>query len=190
MVTADNTSLVNVQGGISGLASGTTYHCQLYGSNIDGITSGGDVTFTTPIPPPPAVVVTLAPADITSSSALLQGTINGEGSLNWLGYFQWGTTTSYGNNTPTFYYSGGLSGPNATYPESAAISGLAPNMTYHYRLVSYNQNPNEALGNNVIFDFRFRDAGTTHGHDHGGQRHKLDRSDLERHGQPQQRGRA
>ena len=151
VVTADNTSLVNVQGGISGLASGTTYHCQLYGSNIDGITSGGDVTFTTPIPPPPAVVVTLAPADITSSSALLQGTINGEGSLNWLGYFQWGTTTSYGNNTPTFYYSGGLSGPNATYPESAAISGLAPNMTYHYRLVSYNQNPNEALGNDVTF---------------------------------------
>jgi uncharacterized repeat protein (TIGR01451 family) len=150
LVAGSNNAAFNVPSGITGLASGTTYHYQLYGSNVDGLSSGGDQTFTTPIPPPPAIVETFAPSNITSSSAQLQGTINGEGSLNWLGFFQWGTTTSYGNNTPNFYYPGTF-GPNVTYPESAAISGLSPNTTYHYRLVSYNENPNEALGNDVTF---------------------------------------
>ena len=149
LVYGSNTAPVSVGVGINGLAAGTTYHFQLYGSNSDGISSGGDVTFTTPIPPPAAIVATFAPSNITSTSALLQGTVNGEGST-WLGFYEWGTTTSYGNTTANFYYPG-TSGPGATYPETAALSGLAPNTTYHYRIDAYNGNPNEALGNDVTF---------------------------------------
>ena len=149
VVTGDNTSPVYRQSPISGLTYGTTYHCQLYGSNAVGVTSGGDQTFTTPIPPPMAIAATFAPTNITSSSALLQGTVNGEGSF-WLCFFQWGTTTSYGNTTANSYYPGTF-GPYATYPESAAISGLSPNTTYHCRIVAANGNPNEALGNDVTF---------------------------------------
>lgn len=148
-VYGSNNAPVNVQGGATGLAYGTTYHFQLFSSNVDGASSGGDQTFTTPIPPPAAIVATFAPSNITSTSALLQGTINGEGST-WIGFFEWGTSTSYGHTTANFYYPG-TSGPYAMYPESMAISGLSPNTTYHYRIDAYNGNPAEAVGNDVTF---------------------------------------
>lgn len=50
--------------------------------------------------------------------------------VNW--YFEWGTTTSYGNNT----FGGTVDGFDPI-PVSEQISGLEAGVTYHYRLVAY-----------------------------------------------------
>jgi formylglycine-generating enzyme required for sulfatase activity len=147
VVGGSNTVPVAVDFNLSYLALGTTYHFQLYGSNVDGLSSGGDLTFTTAAAPPDAFVLTTGASSVTANSAVLNGSINPEGS-GALGFFQWGTDTSYGNTTPNFYP------PLQNYDAvnvSNSISGLAPNTAYHYRIVGYNSGPDEAIGNDVTF---------------------------------------
>ena len=71
---------------------------------------------------------------VSLSSATLNGTVNANTS-NATPSFEYGLTTSYGTTiaaTP-----GSVSG-NTTTPISAAISGLLPNSTYHYRAFATN----------------------------------------------------
>jgi hypothetical protein len=78
-------------------------------------------------------VSTGSASGITTSSATLNGTINPNGaSTNY--YFQWGTTTSYGNSTATVSAGSGTS-PVAV---SANITGISTGTTYHFRLVATN----------------------------------------------------
>jgi len=146
VVSGSNTTAVTVQIGITGLSPGTTYHFQLYGSNSDGISSGGDLILTTPTALPDAIVQTFAASNITSTSAQLNGSVNPNGT-ELVGWFQWGTTTSYGNDTPNFYESGDFQ----VVGESYTLTNLTPNTTYHYQIVAYNSGPTEALGNDVVF---------------------------------------
>jgi len=77
---------------------------------------------------------TTGPAtNVTDTTATLTGTVspNREDTTY---YFQYGTTTDYGTQTPTQ----GPVGGNAERNVDAAITGLAPNTTYHYRLVASN----------------------------------------------------
>lgn len=48
--------------------------------------------------------------------------------------FEYGTTTAYGSSSPTQTLAGGL----ASLPISTTLSGLAPDTTYHFRLVAAN----------------------------------------------------
>jgi formylglycine-generating enzyme required for sulfatase activity len=149
VVAGTNTGPVLVQELIIELAPATTYHFQLYGSNSDGIASGGDLTFTTSAPLPDALVQTFAASNVTTTSAVLLGNVNNNGSA-FVGEFEWGTTTNYGDdsNDNQFY-----DFPNQFQPvdESYVLTNLAPNTTYHYRIVGYNGGPDEALGNDVVF---------------------------------------
>jgi hypothetical protein len=70
---------------------------------------------------------------ITGRSAQLKGTVNPNGSSTTY-YFQWGTTTAYGNTTPSQSAGSGTS----DIAVSANLSGLAPHTYYHYRLVASN----------------------------------------------------
>ena len=76
---------------------------------------------------------TNAATDLTATTATLNGTVspNREDTTY---YFQYGTTTEYGSQTPT---QGPISG-NAGRNVEAAISGLTPSTTYHYRVVASN----------------------------------------------------
>jgi autotransporter-associated beta strand protein len=76
---------------------------------------------------PPPSVVTGEVADLTDSSATLQGTVtpNGTGTV----FFQYGTSTAYGSATPGVE----VSGVNAL-PITAPLIGLNPLTTYHYRI--------------------------------------------------------
>ena len=65
------------------------------------------------------------------SSATLSGTVNPNGTDTSY-FFQYGTTTAYGTNTP----SAGAGAGTADEPASANLTGLAPSTTYHYRLVA------------------------------------------------------
>lgn len=135
------TANVKVSAPSASLAPATTYHYRLVATNGAGTTLGSDVSFKTPRTPTP-VVSTGHVKDVTQTSATLTGTVNPEGQASGY-YFQYGTTPAYGGQTPMF--SAGAGTKSVTL--SAAIGPLAPDTTYHYRLVASN------------------DAGTTYGHD-------------------------
>ena len=85
----------------------------------------------TPLP----IVTTGFASSITANSATLNGSVNPNG-LATTAYFQWGTTTSYGNNTPPESIGSGTTALNVYEPISG--SGLNPNNTYHFQLVANN----------------------------------------------------
>jgi hypothetical protein len=82
---------------------------------------------------PPPTVLTGAPTPIQTTGATLHGTVN-PNSLATSYHFDFGTTTSYGSSTPAADAGAGT----ADAPASAALTGLKPNTTYHYRLVATN----------------------------------------------------
>jgi hypothetical protein len=107
--------------------------------------SGGTLSLTLPpqsitllvvMPSGPRVaptVTTSAASNVTSSSATLNGRVNPNG-LATTAYFQWGTTTAYGNTTSAQSLGNGTT----EGPVAANLVGLAPHTTYHVRAVATN----------------------------------------------------
>lgn len=96
--------------------------------------------------PPPPTATTLAATAIFSTSAVLNGTINANGTST-VPVFDYGLTTSYGSKitaTPSE-----VTGSATTFV-STQLTGLSPGTTYHYRLTgtSIGGTSNSA---NVIF---------------------------------------
>ena len=78
-----------------------------------------------------AVATATQPAtNVTATGATLNGTVDGPATI----FFQWGTTTGYGNSTPEQTVTG-------SGPVSATLSTLSAATTYHYRLVVVNGMP-------------------------------------------------
>ena len=73
-------------------------------------------------------VATGAATDVTTTGATLNGTVNPNGAATTVS-FEWGTTTAYGQTTADEAVGAGT-GAQAI---SAALTGLAPCTTYHYR---------------------------------------------------------
>ena len=82
---------------------------------------------------------------ITSTSATLNGTVNPEGQATTYD-FEYGTTTSYGSQTATGDVGAGTAGVKV----SAQLASLAPETTYHYRVVATNAS-GTTLGADVSF---------------------------------------
>jgi phosphodiesterase/alkaline phosphatase D-like protein len=138
------TTLVGKSEGISGLASGTTYHYRLVASSAVGTTIGADKTFSTT--KPPKVLVGTA-TGITATEATLHGEVNPEGSATAY-VFSYGETTSYGSLAPK---SPASMGSGTSYVAvSQTITGLKPATTYHYNVAAQN-----ALGIGVGTDKTF-----------------------------------
>jgi glycerol-3-phosphate acyltransferase PlsY len=89
------------------------------------------------IPQAPAAA-TSNPSQVLEKQATLNGFLNPRG-LPTSYWFEYGTTPSYGNSTPTVAAGAGKSDLAA----SATINGLQPNTTYYYRL-----NTENAVGRN------------------------------------------
>lgn len=94
-------------------------------------------------------VVTGAATGVTHTSAVLNGTVNPNGSSTTY-YFQWGLTTGYGVDGKA--RSAGSGSKRVSAQETAA--DLIPGTTYHYRLVATNQ-----FGTTVGSDRTFKTAG-------------------------------
>ena len=112
---------------VSGLTPGTLYHFQAVAQGSTTV-YGDDMTFTTSTGA--LAVSTSNAAGVTATSATLNGnlaSLGGAGSVNV--YFQYGLTTSYGSTTAT-------QAKSSTGTFNAAISGLAPSTTYHFRAVA------------------------------------------------------
>lgn len=90
--------------------------------------------------------VTGAASNIEDDSATLNGTVNPNG-VSTTTFFQWGTSTSYGNITPITNIGSG----NITLPFAANITGLTPGTTYHYRIVAVNSKGTN-MGADATFD--------------------------------------
>jgi len=135
-------STQNVAIGISGLAPNTTYHVRVVAVNASGTSTGSDVTFATTGRP---LVSTGAASGVGSNAATLGGAVDPNGhAASW--FFQYGTTTGYGTQTPTRSSSSRSGVQNVT----EAIAGLKPSTTYHFRLVGSN-GVGTTFGNDATF---------------------------------------
>ena len=116
------------------LHAGTTYYYRLAAENESGTSYGATRTFETP-----TAVEGLSSEPVTGlqpTSATLNGTLTPNG-VDAHYYFQWGKTASYGNEAPLPPGEDAGSGIGAVAAK-AELTGLAPNTTYHYRLVATN----------------------------------------------------
>ena len=92
-------------------------------------------------------VATTPPSSVTTSAATLAGQLDANDAAIGSCAFEYGTTTAYGSNAPCT----GAPAPAAgAQPVSAAVSGLSPNTTYHYRLAASSAR-GATLGGDVAF---------------------------------------
>jgi hypothetical protein len=124
------TSAVNVSAPVGGLRVGVVYHFRLVGESSAGTTHGPDQSFTLRSAPN---ATTGSVSSVSATSAILHGGVNPNGQdTSW--HFEFGTSTSYGMSTATKGAGSGTGSVNV----SAALGGLVPGTTYHYRLVATN----------------------------------------------------
>jgi DNA-binding beta-propeller fold protein YncE len=126
------------------LQPNTVYHFQVVAENSKGAGCQPEATFIT-LPPDP-LASTGAASAITQTAANLAGTVTpgstGPNSdTTWR--FQYGIDTGYtGGSVPATAGDAGVG--TSAVPVSTALAGLAPNTTYHYRLVASNANHDPA----------------------------------------------
>jgi phosphodiesterase/alkaline phosphatase D-like protein len=116
---------------LSGLVSNSTYHFRIVATSPAGTTAGTDATFTTSKAPPTAT--TSSPSLVTSSSAVVNGTLGPNGKTTTY-VVQYGPTTSYGLQTAATAAGSGTT----NVAVHATLSGLRAGTTYHYRLLATN----------------------------------------------------
>ncbi len=115
----------------TGLSNGTTYYYRVCAVDNAQNTSSGTTASATPAGGTPPTVTTGYATNIFATSAVLNGTVNPNGSST-TAYFQYGTTTSYGSTTTSQSMG---SGTTAVSIPGGSISGLTCGTTYHYRAV-------------------------------------------------------
>src|SRR5271165_2681751 len=116
------------------LTPATEYEVRLVAGNLSGTYYGRYESFSTPAYFPPTVELEEA-SSLTETSARLNGAVNPGGVAVTACYFEWGTTTNYGNTVACSALPGSGSDPVAV---SASVAGLDPATPYHFRLVATN----------------------------------------------------
>jgi hypothetical protein len=119
---------------LTGLRPNTTYHYQLVADNqfcSGPCATGSDATFSTLALAPLASAD--SPANLSPNSATLTGSVDPHGVAGSY-HFEYGTTTTYGTSLPEAAVAASESGLGV----SAGIAGLAPDTTYHFRVVASN----------------------------------------------------
>lgn len=123
------------QGEIGELVSNKTYHYRVLATNATGTTYGPDQTFTVP---GPLVVSTSAASEVGQSSANVTGTVDPEGVETYY-YYQYGPTTEYGQRTAPGELGVDVGEGTTPVHAPATLVPLTPGITYHYRLVAWNE---------------------------------------------------
>lgn len=144
------TSPVSVYAKIGHLKPGTTYHYRLVATNSSGTTDGADHAFTTASAsahPNAAGAATGSVENLSSTGAVLTGTVSPNGNTNW--YFLWGTQNNLNQQTTSvplgFFAPIGVAWP--------LEGSLTPATIYQYQLVA-TTGPNNSIktyGNTETF---------------------------------------
>lgn len=134
-ITYYGTGAVSFNSMLYGLMPNTTYYYRAVASNGQGTVYGNMVSFTTGYSGSSgsygSIVTTNSATSIAQDSAILNGYVTPNGS-NTNAWFEWGTTQSLGNATPSINY-----GTNPTSFNNT-LYGLMQNTTYYYRAVANN----------------------------------------------------
>jgi DNA-binding beta-propeller fold protein YncE len=117
---------------LTNLSPGTTYHFRAVANNVNGPAFGPDLTFSTPSVP---TIISTSASGVTETGATLSAGVK-PGFRSTTYHFEFGRTSSYGSSTAE---SGPLGMDNTEHSASAAISGLAPETKYHFRIVAANE---------------------------------------------------
>ena len=117
------TSAVAANVTLTGLLPGTQYHYRVSANGVHSI----DQTFFTRNP----IIDTLPVTDVTSSGAVLNGTVNAGGVTTAIA-FEYGTTKYYGTTVPADPPL--VDNPSAT-AVSSELSNLLPGTLYHFRVI-------------------------------------------------------
>ncbi|HEY7831146.1 MAG TPA: hypothetical protein VIC06_11340 [Solirubrobacteraceae bacterium] len=118
-----------VTANVTGLTPGDVYHYRLSAANASGALTGADEAFATPGPP---LIGTTSAANVISTAADLRAQVNPD-RLSTTYHFEYGTSPSYGQATPE---SAPIGSDDTEHTATAHIQGLAPNTTYHFRVVA------------------------------------------------------
>jgi uncharacterized repeat protein (TIGR01451 family) len=128
------TEPVEVSTALTGLAANTEYHFRISATNPGGTSKGSDLTFKM-LPKPPAVE-TMAASPVAQTSASLNASVNPNGGVLSECELEYGTSTSYGASAPCAPSPGSGTSPVEV---SAALTGLAANTEYHFRISATGQ---------------------------------------------------
>jgi NHL repeat len=115
---------------IASLTVGATYHFRIVATNGKGTTYGSDEQFFTKAVP---AVETKAATGVAKTEATLNGAVNPHGNTTKY-VFEYGRTTGYGSKTAEVSAGSGTSSVEV----NKTISGLEPEVTYHFRIVATN----------------------------------------------------
>ena len=115
---------------LTGLDGDLIYHYRVVAWNSFGIVYGADQLFQVGLVP---TAVTLSTSGITTNSVALNTSVN-PGGRHTSVWFQWGTTTSYGNLTPVTSIGDGAASLNF----SNLVAGVLLNTLYHCRVIASN----------------------------------------------------
>jgi hypothetical protein len=94
----------------------------------------------------PPLVITGSATNITQTSVTLNGSVNPDGAVT-NAHFEYGTSTTYGNQTQLITAMNGTSFISLT----ENLSNLSPNTTYHYRVVAMNSEGSITTGSDQTF---------------------------------------
>lgn len=122
---------VHLSAPVSELTAGTVYHYRVVASNALGVSFGQDQTFVPSAAPRVEPFVT----NVNTDGALLKASIN-PGSLPTTYRFEWGETPAYGHVVPL--HEGSLAAGAVDQVVQTVLEGLAPGVTYHFRVVAKN----------------------------------------------------
>lgn len=129
----------------TGLIPGTVYHYRLVATNGAGTTVGADHTFKTAGNPPP-VVATGPASQIHKNSVTVTGVVSPNNQATTY-FFQWGTSTAYGQQT----FAAVVPAGTAPVTVTATITGLAARTIFHYRIVAQHANTTAQPGADATF---------------------------------------
>ena len=132
---------------LSGLTAGATYYYQLVATN-DSSGSGSSAVQTVAVKPnPTAAAATPATGDITTTTAVVNGTVDPGGeATQW--QVQYGPTSLLGSITALTSAGAGTT----ALPITTTLRGLMPNKTYFFELVA--NNDSTGSGQSLVMRFR------------------------------------
>ncbi len=133
----EGNSPVPVQASLTGLVPDTTYHYRLQATNGNGTDIGEpwqDQVFTTPGPGIHAEAV----VNVSATSATFEATVAPNNAPTSY-YFQYGTSTEYGQQAPAPPGEAIGSGMSDVQVPNHPVGGLAPATVYHYRVVAMSE---------------------------------------------------